>query len=360
MRAIFWRESAAARFTSAPLAVGAHKIRARAVDMKKRKSRITTVAFTIVAPPPPPPPPPPPVGPLAVKKTVPLEGWPGNPLIAFGSVWIPSSQTGVLTRLDPETGNVVAKIQAGDTRQPAATNYFDLLAVSPNAVWYASDAGGFVARIDPATNKVVTALAVFGRPAGIAFGAGSVWVSLLDGSDVLRIDPVKDEITTRIDTGSSHGLTFANGSVWVVSGSGARVFRIDPATNKVAQSVSISSDAHVIGGYYEAWFAASGSSGVWVANQQQNLITHLDTNGKVVAQIPLGIGFNPYSIVVDGNTTWVANTSNLVRIDATTNAAVSSTPLPPGNGSSIYGVAAFGSQIWVTNYDKNEAYLIGS
>jgi streptogramin lyase len=346
----------AARYTTPKLALGAHKLRVRAVDKKKRKSRITTVAFTVVEPPPPPPPP---VGPLSVKKTVALEGWPGNPLIAFGSVWIPSSQTGVLTRLDPTTGNVVAKIQAGDTRVPSPNNYFDKLAVGPNAIWYASDAGSFVARIDPATNKVVAALAVFGRPAGIAFGAGSVWVSLLDGSDVLRIDPVTNEIVARIDTGSSHGLTFANGSVWDVGGSSAAVYRIDPATNKIAQSISITSDAHVIGGYYEAWFAASGSSGVWVTNQLQNLVTHLDANGKVVAQIPLGTGFNPYSIAVDGNIAWVANTSSLVRVDATTNQAVSTTPLPAGTGSSIYGVAAFGSQIWVTNYDKNEAYQIG-
>ena len=347
----------AARFTSAPLALGAHKLRVLAVDKKKRKSRSTTVAFKIVEPPPPPPPP---VGPLAVKKTVALEPWPGNPLIAFGSVWIPSSQTGVLTRLDPDTGNVVAKIQAGDTRIASQNSYFDRLAASPNAIWYASDSGGFVARIDPATNKVVAALAIFGRPAGIAYGAGSIWVSLLDGSDVLRIDPVKNEITDRIDTGSSHGLAFANGSVWDVGGIGAVVFRIDPATNKVVQSIQITSNQHVIGGSYETWFAAGGSSGEWVLNQLQNVVTHLDSSGKVVAQIPLGIGFNPYSIAVDGNITWIANTSYLVRVDAATNKAVSTTALPASNGSSIYGVAAFGSQIWVTNYDKNEAYQIGS
>jgi streptogramin lyase len=346
----------AARFTSTPLAVGAHKLRVRAVDAKKRKSRITTVAFTITTPPPPPPPP---VGPLTVKQTVPVAGWPGNPLIAFGSVWIPSSQTGVLTRLDPTDGHVVATIQAGDSRVPAANNYFDQVVASSNAIWYASDSGSFVSRIDPATNRVVSALAVFGRPAGIAVGAGSVWVSLLDGSEVLRIDPVENEITQRIDTGPTRGLTFASGSVWVASGSSPAVFRIDPATNKIAQTTPIRSDERFIGGYYEVWFVAGGSSGIWVGNQLQNLVSHLDTNGRLVAQIPLGIGFNPYSIAVDGNIAWVANNSNLVRIDATTNKTVSSTPLPGATNAGIYGVAAFGSQIWVTNYDKNEAYRIG-
>jgi streptogramin lyase len=345
-----------ARFTTAPLAVGAHKLRVRAIDKQKRKSRVTTVAISIKEPPPPPPPP---VGPLSVKKTVAIGGWPGNPVIAFGSLWVPNSQTGSLLRINPTTGDVVAKIQAGDSRTPAANNPYDVVTASPNAIWYASDGGAFVARIDPATNSVVTALAVFSRPAGIAFGAGSIWVSLLDGSDVLRIDPVENEIVARIDTGPTRGLTFANGSVWAVSGSGPAVFRIDPATNKVAPPISVRSDAHVIGGYYEVWFAAGGSSGVWVANQLQNVVTHLDTNGNVAAQIPLGIGFNPYSIAVDGNVAWVANNSNLVRIDAATNKAVSSTPLPGATNAGIYGVAAFGSQLWVTNYDKGEAYLIG-
>jgi streptogramin lyase len=98
---------------------------------------------------------------------------------------------------------------------------------------------------------------------------------------------------------------------------------------------------------------------VWVANQQQDMVTHLDANGKVVAQIPLATGFQPFSIAVDGNVAWVVNSNNLIRVDATSNAPVSTTPLPAGNGSGIFGVAALGAAIWVTNYDKNEAYLIG-
>lgn len=344
-----------ARYTTRALTVGAHQLRVRAVDAKKRKSRITTVAIAIRTPPPPPPPP---VGPLAVKKTVAVDAWPGNPLIAFGSVWIPSAQTGILTRLDATTGNLISKI-ATSRGALAANNYFDTLAASPNAIWQASDAGAFVAQIDPATNAVVAEVPVFGRPSGIAFGAGSVWVSLLDGSTVLRIDPIEHEVVATIDTEETNGIAFANGSVWVASATTPVVFRIDPATNAIVQTISVRSDAHVAGGYYELWWAAGGSSGVWVANQQQDMVTHLDANGKVVAQIPLNVGFQPYSIAVDGNIAWVVNSNNLVRVDATSNAPVSTTPLPAGNGSGLFGVAALGAAIWVTNYDKNEAYLIG-
>jgi streptogramin lyase len=287
-----------------------------------------------------------------------VDAWPGNPLVAFGSVWIPSAQTGVLTRLDAATGNLISKIGT-NSGTAAANNYFDSLTASANAIWLASDAGAFVAQIDPATNAVVASVDVNGRPSGVAFGAGSVWVSLLDGTTVLRIDPVERKVTARIDTGETNGITFANGSVWAVAATSPSVIRIDPATNKVADTISVRSDAHAVGGYFELWWAASGSSGVWVANQQQDMVTHLDANGKVVAQIPLATGFQPFSIAVDGNVAWVVNSNNLIRVDATSNAPVSTTPLPAGNGSGIFGVAALGAAIWVTNYDKNEAYLIG-
>jgi DNA-binding beta-propeller fold protein YncE len=124
--------------------------------------------------------------------------------------------------------------------------------------------------------------------------------------------------------------------------------------------ISIKSPAPELGGYYEAWGVAGGANGVWVGNQQENMVTHLDTTGKVLAQIPLGTGFQPWSIAVDGNSAWVVNMSTVLRIDATTNAIVGSTVIPTGTGSGFFGIAALGAAVWATNYDKNEAYLIGS
>ena len=46
-----------------------------------------------------------------------------------------------------------------------------------------------VAAIDPHTNRVVAQVAVGARPAGIAFGSGSLWVANLDDQTVSRVDP---------------------------------------------------------------------------------------------------------------------------------------------------------------------------
>jgi streptogramin lyase len=345
----------AARFTTKPLAVGAHKLRARAVNAKKKKSRITTVAFKITAPVTPPPP----TGPLKVAATVPVDAWPGNPLVAFSALWVPSSQTGTVERLNATTGAPVAHIKAINVGSPEPGTYFDSLAAGSNAIWYASDAGSTVARIDPANNTVVATVNIGNRITGITVGAGSVWVSTFDGANVIRIDAVTNQIAARVNTGETYGIAFAGGSVWALSGSGPTLFRIDPATNQIAQTVSVKSTAPEVGGYYPAWGVAGGTSGVWVLNQQQNVVTHLDTTGKVLAQIALGTGFQPWSIAVDGTSAWVVNMSNVYRIDAGSNAVVSTVPIPAGTGSGFFGIAALGASIWATNYDKNEAYLIG-
>jgi streptogramin lyase len=348
----------AARFTSARLAVGAHKLRVRAVNAKKQKSRITTVAFKITAAVPPPPPPPP-AGPLRVAATAPVDAWPGNPVVAFGSLWVPSSKTGSVERLNATTGAPIVDIKAINVGVPEPGTYFDTLAASSNAIWYASDAGSAVAHIDPANNTVVATVTISNRISGIAVGAGSVWVSTFDGANVIRIDPASNEISGRVNTGETYGIAFAGGSVWALSGSGPTLFRIDPASNQIVQTISVKSTAPELGGNYQAWQVAGGASGVWVLNQLQNVVTHLDTTGKILAQIALGTGFQPWSVALDGTSAWVVNMANVFRIDAGTNAVVSTTAIPTGTGSGFFGIAALGSQIWATNYDKNEAYLIG-
>jgi YVTN family beta-propeller protein len=72
-----------------------------------------------------------------------------------------------VTRIDPGTNSAVT-IAVGD--EPTA------VATTPGAVWVASTSGT-VSRIDPQTNDVVETIDVGNAPAGIAVGEGFVWVS---------------------------------------------------------------------------------------------------------------------------------------------------------------------------------------
>src|SRR6266704_4786702 len=68
----------------------------------------------------------------------------------FGSIWVSNGPSRSVTRIDPTTDRVIAKI------------YLDVppsvLAVSADAIWVTSFPGVSVLRIDPVTNLVVGAV----------------------------------------------------------------------------------------------------------------------------------------------------------------------------------------------------------
>jgi YVTN family beta-propeller protein len=55
------------------------------------------------------------------------------------------------------------------------------VAVGAGAVWVASAIAREVTRIDPSTGAVIARIAVDGSPRQIAVGAGGVWVTADDG-----------------------------------------------------------------------------------------------------------------------------------------------------------------------------------
>jgi YVTN family beta-propeller protein len=74
-----------------------------------------------------------------------------------------------VTRIDPSTNSTVA-IDVGRTPRG--------IAYGEGAVWVANSGDGTVSRIDPNTNQVVATVRVGNRPLGIAVGAGAVWVTV--------------------------------------------------------------------------------------------------------------------------------------------------------------------------------------
>ena len=72
-----------------------------------------------------------------------------------------------------------------------------------------------VVRIDPDTRAVTDTIRVGRSPAGVAVGAGSVWVANSGDGTVTRINPTTDKPATITVGGSPQALTVADGRVWV-------------------------------------------------------------------------------------------------------------------------------------------------
>jgi streptogramin lyase len=192
-----------------------------------------------------------------------------------------------------------------------------------------------------------------GHATSVAYGAGSVWVSVDDGS-ILRIDAQTDRVIATIPTPvnpgwevGGGGLSVADGSVWVAGSdaSGGAVIQIDPSTNSVADTIRLSegdvADVAVDGA--TAWALISGNPG-------RPQVVRIDLSGdRVLATIPLDGGYGRF-IFAEGGAVFAAiaqprggpfDTGTLARIDPATNEVVGSLDL-----GTYPSVAAGDGAIW--------------
>ena len=190
--------------------------------------------------------------------------------LAFGhgSVWATSAGYGTLTRIDPETGEVEAKIEVGRGAVDVAADE------GSGAVWVAGlylpkDYGGYdipqhspdnkLSRVDLETNRVVAEIPIRDSPEGgadkVAVGEGAVWVQSVDGQ-LSKVDPATNEVTATVSVGeSSSKLAVYGGSVWSMVQAevprehakpggprttlGFRLVRVDPRAMRVVASEDI-------------------------------------------------------------------------------------------------------------------------
>jgi YVTN family beta-propeller protein len=191
--------------------------------------------------------------------------------LAFGhgSVWVTSAGRDTVSRVDPQTGQVTAKIEVGRGARDVAVDE------SSGDVWIA---GAYLAeakklsRVDPTTNRVVAEIPIaaharYGGAQSVAVGQGSVWAQSADSGRLFKVDPATNAVVANPSLGDySSDLAVYGGSVWATAqgSSGTRLYRVDPRT---AQVVSASQDGPepansgygrlVAGGGY-VWFTSRG------------------------------------------------------------------------------------------------------
>jgi DNA-binding SARP family transcriptional activator/ABC-type transport system substrate-binding protein len=231
-----------------------------------------------------------------------------------GALWN-LSFTGILSKIDPQTGNVVAS--ANTVSVPCG------LAAGAGALWVSDCNAPAVVRIDP-THDVVVGRAVLpvarselaDATQSVVVGAGSVWVGqgFDNPSYVWRLDPATGRVLRRyvIPDGGAEALTFGNGALWVGGGVIGRLSRIDPATN------AVTTPARDLG----QWLCcvAAGGGYVWAAINPGGTVWKLSEHGDVVSSVKLGSSVR--ELVYAAGAVWAADGEGgkIVRIEATTDA----------------------------------------
>jgi YVTN family beta-propeller protein len=146
--------------------------------------------------------------------------------IAFGhgSIWVANYGDGTISRIDPESRDVIRTIGVASPVD---------LAVSQNAIWVAGGIDGVVSRIDPDENDVVAEIDLRGTDPiwprtvqAVAAGAGAAWAAV--GNEVVRIDSATNRPTGSVDVRGLPplALAFGHGSVWAATATG--LLRVSP------------------------------------------------------------------------------------------------------------------------------------
>ncbi|HUG94593.1 MAG TPA: protein kinase [Pleomorphomonadaceae bacterium] len=126
-----------------------------------------------------------------------------------GVVWVANSLDQSLSRLAIGLTSADAPIALGFTPGALA------LDVDAGALWIVDRAGNAVVRYDTRSRDQVR-VPVGSRPAGIAIGAGGVWVANGGDGTVTRIDSATNEVVVTITVGGAPvGIAVSGETVWV-------------------------------------------------------------------------------------------------------------------------------------------------
>jgi streptogramin lyase len=296
------------------------------------------------------------------------EGVGGSVAIGGGSIWVggsgadddtcPGAFCGSVSRIDPKSGRVVARIAV--EKHPRSLVHAD------GALWAVTElpnnTPATMVKIDAATNGVVAQHDIEGSvvvgettKVGVTAGAGGIWAFY--GWWLVKLDPATGDIVATAKLPQSpdlhDGILANDDGVWIVE-NGSRVWRIDPETLAVSelaplppgyvQSAALEGDTiwltethNAVAGSREpvpeliavdtrtgrvtytgtaTAFVAAGEGRVWV--QTLDSLVEIDPRTrKGLRQAPFGRDeSSSATAVVDRRTIWLVRGERLIRIHA--------------------------------------------
>lgn len=240
-----------------------------------------------------------------------------NPDLAIdaSSVWAIKPEEQAIVRIDPQTNAVVATIAL----EAKATS----IAVDGTSLWVSLYGASSIARIDTATGEIVATIRNIPTPFGIAVQQDAVWVTNHLSNTVTRIDPETNEIVATIPvswrgaplTGfqcslcASEVLANEHG-VWVALLTGNAVARIDPATDRLTAVIPVGIQPRSL---------ASDARGLWVGHMSSaGVLLIAPAANQVVGAVPATESPTQFGwIALAENTIWAARlpANDAVRID---------------------------------------------
>jgi len=177
-----------------------------------------------------------------------------------GSIWLATNSSGILSRIDPRTGAVIASITI------PSGSFCPLFA--DGFVWVTSTEHSVLTKVDPATNTVVAEIPVGKNPRFLTSGAGSIWTLNQGDGTISRVDSKSDRLVASIPAGISGAggeIAFGFGSVWATLEK-FPITRIDARNNRVVRQWTGAGGDSIRAGHGSIWLTNLESGIVWRIN----------------------------------------------------------------------------------------------
>lgn len=222
-----------------------------------------------------------------------------------GGVWVGSQPN--VEHVDPVSGTVHGTIYV--------QSFFVQPVVGFRTVWVLS--GNELLRINPATDALLPPVRLTSPGATIpaqnhvAVGEGAVWVSI--DNSVVEVDPIRNEVIRRIDTGNVDGIAAGDDGVWVIDGLTGRLTEIDPTSGKIVGSIDVPGSPNAI---------TVGGGSVWLLDRGVGTVLEIDT-ATLTPRDTIRVGSDETDLTFGAGAVWLADgTGNsLTRIDPVTHEA---------------------------------------
>ena len=252
-----------------------------------------------------------------------------------GFIWVANTGDDTATQVDPELRTVL-----GTTSPPASVAG---LAAGAGAVWMAASRGEELVRFDPSLGAS-RSIRLAGAPdpfpiyalSPVAVGYGAAWV-VRAGRSIARVDADRDVVVARIPVGNGpSAIAAGSGAVWVTDDVDNTVTRIDPRANVVTATTPVGQGPAAV---------AAGEGAVWIANTREDTVARLDpSSGAVTATIP--VDGRPTGVATGEGAVWVASSlsGTVSRIDPESNQVEATVDV----GQAPQGVAVANGLVWVS------------
>jgi streptogramin lyase len=283
-----------------------------------------------------------------------LSTGPETPVFTPGTAWIPTQHRGQLVRVDAATNAFEVVRQGHGMGLSSAMAAF-------GSLWLSHEGKGLF-RLDPDTGDVIARIPEnVGLNTSGAVGFGSLW-GMAPGRTVVRIDPNTNQVVARLRVSNKEAETHVMGCVEpfrrtcpdyltvhkdrvvvFVDGEDVAV-HIDPTTNQVTKRVVMPANPS---GFYRLHGDVP-----WIMTEDGLAQVDLDS-GEVLAQIPLRedqrLLLYPalhHAIAINGDTAWLVADYTTTQINLT-GAEIVKTFETPGSGG-VLGASFGHGDLWIS------------